>query len=66
MKTLCGRLAAGPLASPPHAYEEHMIKVADKAGDIAAESKGVTEQGPEDGDHPQRGIAVHARGEDVF
>ena len=43
-----------------------MVKVADKAGYIAAESKGVTEQGPEDGDHPQRGIAVHARGEDVF
>ena len=50
----------------PHAYEEHMVKVADEAGNIAAEGKGVPEQGPENGDHPQRGIAVHARGEDVL
>ena len=60
------QVGCGAVGFAPHAYEEHMIKVADKAGDIAAESKGVTEQGPEDGDHPQRGIAVHARGEDVF
>ena len=60
------QIGCGAVGFAPHAHEEHMVKVADKAGDIAAEGKGIAEQGPDDGNHPQGGIAVHACGEDVL
>ena len=49
-----------------HTREEHMVEIADDAGNITAEGEGITDQGPDDGDQPQGRIAVHAGGEDVL